>query len=395
MVYNINKNDHDGFSSISPKAQFKEIFGEEPTLILDSEYANYNHKLYKKIESFLENSKKILMKSAINDNKDLVDCEIIFHSEKSRILIAIKQYWDIDEYAPSELEQYDLQREEEISEVNYVKINKTTPFQAKIIIYSFSELETKVTDIFNKIISKDKKLAARERILNIICNSSEGLYLKSFTTNKISLNIDECYNDDFQEISELIVKRLSKKHDNGIILLHSEPGAGKTTYLRYLTNKIKDKRLIYLPPDMAYRLSDPDFITFLMNYPNSVLFIEDAENCLRTRDAGGNQAVSNLLNSSDGLLGDALKLQIVCTFNCDIKEIDSALLRPGRLIAEYRLEKLSLDKTLSLIKKTYGEDTNINLPTEPMTLAEIFNIKSEKYKTDTGKKNKIGFNTSK
>ena len=35
-------------------------------------------------------------------------------------------------------------------------------------------------------------------------------------------------------------------------------------------------------------------------------------------------AVTNLLNLSDGIIGDALRIQIITTFNTDFKNIDPA-----------------------------------------------------------------------
>ncbi|CAF5125687.1 unnamed protein product, partial [Rotaria sp. Silwood1] len=75
-----------------------------------------------------------------------------------------------------------------------------------------------------------------------------------------------------------------------------------------------------------------------MRYPNSILIVEDAENIIRDRTQdtfAPNQAVANLLNLSDGLLGDAMHQQIICTFNCDVRSIDAALLRDGRLVIEH------------------------------------------------------------
>ena len=77
----------------------------------------------------------------------------------------------------------------------------------------------------------------------------------------------------------------------------------------------------------------------MMKYPDSVLIIEDAEKVVRNRNGNGNEtAVSNLLNLSDGILGDCLKTQIVATFNTERQLIDKALLRKGRLIAEYKFD---------------------------------------------------------
>jgi hypothetical protein len=70
------------------------------------------------------------------------------------------------------------------------------------------------------------------------------------------------------------------------------------------------------------------------------------------------------------LLGDAMHQQIIATFNCDLTKIDPALLRKGRLIANYEFNKLDLQSSKILSDKLgYGTE-NI---TEPMTLAEIYN----------------------
>ena len=57
---------------------------------------------------------------------------------------------------------------------------------------------------------------------------------------------------------ETIRARLNNKNDKGIVLLHGLPGTGKTTYLRYLIGKIK-KRILFLSPNVAGNLMDPDF----------------------------------------------------------------------------------------------------------------------------------------
>ncbi|MCH8317319.1 MAG: AAA family ATPase, partial [Bacteroidetes bacterium] len=73
-----------------------------------------------------------------------------------------------------------------------------------------------------------------------------------------------------------------------------------------------------------------------------VLLIEDAEPLLAKRQEGVRiQGVTNLLNMTDGLLNDMLNLQIICTFNVDLRKLDSALLRPGRLVARKEFKPLS------------------------------------------------------
>lgn len=178
------------------------------------------------------------------------------------------------------------------------------------------------------------------------------------------------YNEDFSMISKGILSKLDKNDINGLILLHGGIGTGKTNYIKYLIGNLK-KKVFYVPPDIIPALSDPSFIKFVSyTLQNSVLIIEDAENVLKSREGGGNHAVSNILNMSNGILGDILNICIICTFNCDKELIDKALLRPGRLIASYEFKELSLEKTNNLLEKLYGEAAHSD---KPMTLAEIFN----------------------
>lgn len=204
--------------------------------------------------------------------------------------------------------------------------------------------------------------------INLIVKSIDGMELKAMEIKRTNLNLDLFYEDDFKETDEIIRKRLNQKKDKGIVLLHGLPGTGKTTYLRYLVGKIK-KRVLFLSPSVAGNLMNPDFIDLLIDNPDSVLVIEDAENIIMDRKFNAGSAVSNLLNISDGLLADFLNVQIICTFNSSVAYIDSALMRKGRLIAKYEFGKLCLAKARQL-NNHFGFDTTIH---QPMTIAEIAN----------------------
>ncbi len=121
-------------------------------------------------------------------------------------------------------------------------------------------------------------------------------------------------------------------------------------------------------------MTKPGFLPFLMQHPNSILIVEDAENIIHDRKDQSvlpNQAVANLLNLSDGLLGDAMHQQIICTFNCDVKGIDPALLRDGRLVIEHKFDKLSSENARRLCAEL-GIAGNGDDIREPTTLAEIY-----------------------
>jgi hypothetical protein len=198
------------------------------------------------------------------------------------------------------------------------------------------------------------------------------------------LSLEDNYNENMKDTHQTILRRLNKKEDKGLVLLHGKPGTGKTSYIRYLLTRIR-KKVFYLPPDMAETLTAPVLMDFLMQHTDSVLVIEDAENILTDRANSRSSAVSALLNLSDGLLSDCLNIQILCTFNVDISRIDSALLRQGRLIACHEFKALETTKAQSLSDKL-GFRTRI---TQPMTLAEIYNQTETRYAPETARH--IGF----
>jgi hypothetical protein len=201
----------------------------------------------------------------------------------------------------------------------------------------------------------------------------------------MDLNLN--YGVEFNKIHELIIERLNKPNDKGIILLHGDPGTGKTSYIKHLTSLILEKDILFIPPSMAEMLSEPTIIPFLMDHKNSILIIEDAERVIGDREGNGSPAgVSNILNLTDGILGDCLNIQVVATFNMKREKIDKALLRKGRLIAEHKFEKLSIEETNKLLV-SLGK---VNVSEEAMCLADIYNIDTEVYRAET-KENKIGF----
>ncbi len=212
--------------------------------------------------------------------------------------------------------------------------------------------------------------------VNIITTSRDGLRLKPMKIRKTELDLERFYNDDFRQVDAILKQRLNQHNDKGIVLLHGLPGTGKTTYLRYLVGTL-NKRVLFVSPSVAENLTDPLFMDLLIENPNAVLVIEDAENILKDRKLDSRSSVSNLLNLSDGLLSDCVNVQVICTFNCSLALIDPALMRKGRLIARYEFGKLSLEKS-QILSDSLGHQSLID---EPMTLAEISTQHEQTFET--------------
>ena len=238
--------------------------------------------------------------------------------------------------------------------------------------------------IHRLLISCIKPKEIDKPFINIMRMGSIGLELSRLEIKRTDLEIEMHYNDDFKIADRTIKGRLNQKMDKGIILLHGEPGTGKTTYIKHLIACVS-KDVIFMPPNIAADLTSPAFMTLLMNKPDSILVIEDAENIVTSRDHRGNSPVSALLNLSDGILSDCLNIQIICSFNTDLQNVDKALLRKGRLIAKYEFGKLDVEKANALSRKLGFSTTFL----EPRVLTDIFNQEEQLFAQHRRKE--IGF----
>jgi len=190
----------------------------------------------------------------------------------------------------------------------------------------------------------------------------------------LSLN----YGESFNEINETMITRLKEK-PSGLYMFHGAPGTGKTTYIKYLTNKI-DRDFIYVPTNMLeYFTTDPNSLSILLRKPNSILVLEDAEKAIMKReDTGGNSPVSSLLNLSDGIMSDIMKTAIILTYNCPKQDIDEALRRKGRLQMDYEFGLLKKNDAIKLAQSlNFPQEFIDEEIKEDMSLADIYNLKTK------------------
>lgn len=209
-----------------------------------------------------------------------------------------------------------------------------------------------------------------------------GSFRKSqYEIENISKDCVEYYDDEVKEKANSILE-LIKTRNKGMMLFHGEKGCGKTTFIKYIISN-SDKNFYYINGEAVSSFSSSAFLEFIaLNSKKSVFIFEDMEHLIISRESKTNSVISDILNASDGILSDILSPIFIFTFNTQIDNIDSAFLRPGRLILEQEFKKLSYaeaKKVAKKIKVKLDED-------KEYSLAEIFEKQNSPKSTSTRSK---------
>lgn len=317
------------------------------------------------------------------------------YEAKSNYLISINKV-----FRPSKMDSY-LQKYELFLRVQYNKFNKYLVIDREsesIIAYNGSDNIAVLTNNQNfiekvklEIDSFCKTYRSKEgATVKLIYRSGSSYSTSEFTLPKIKLDISENYNDDLPEIHEKILEFLKLKRNDGhgrLVVLHGEPGTGKTSYLKWIIQKYRIDNIIFITPEILVSFASTEFTSFLTRYRDSIFIVEDAEKVIVSRDDNIISPVSHILQLTDGFLGDAFNLRLIMSFNKEIESVDSALLRKGRMRLQYRFDKLSIEKSQKKLN-SLGVEKRIN---EEMTLAEIYNISWDNGNKEKPKK-EMGFN---
>jgi hypothetical protein len=159
-----------------------------------------------------------------------------------------------------------------------------------------------------------------------------------------------------------------------ILLLIGPPGTGKTTFIRGLLAQGDLSAMVTYDDELMRK--DSLFARFVEG-DASVMVIEDSDTFLRAR-TDGNTMMHRFLNVGDGLVTTKGKKLIFSTNLPSTKDIDPALIRPGRCFDVLNFNLLNKEQAKVLAKKVGS-----SLPEKDKdganeySIAEIYNQKAD------------------
>lgn len=163
-----------------------------------------------------------------------------------------------------------------------------------------------------------------------------------------------------------------------ILLLIGPPGTGKTTFIRGLLAHSNSSAIVTY--DAAILERDHLFARFIEDEAN-IMVLEDSDNFLKAR-SDGNSMMHRFLNVGDGLVTTKGKKLVFSTNLPSIRDVDSALVRPGRCFDILNFDTLTQEQAENLATKL---NVKLQDTRDKWSIAEVFNKK-----IDSGVTKKVG-----
>jgi len=173
------------------------------------------------------------------------------------------------------------------------------------------------------------------------------------------------------------------KSDASILLLIGPPGTGKTTFIRGFLQHTGSSAVVTY--DASILEKDYVFAQFIEGEA-TVMVMEDADTFLKAR-SDGNSMMHRFLNVGDGLVTTKGKKLVFSTNLPSIRDVDAALIRPGRCFDILHFDNLSKEDAIVLAKKV-GIDHK-KLTKSSYSIAEIFNGEVQQHTKTLNRK--VGF----
>jgi hypothetical protein len=183
-------------------------------------------------------------------------------------------------------------------------------------------------------------------------------------------------------LDALMARRSWMPGEGRFILLHGDPGTGKSSAIRTIAKEWASWCNVQLVIDPEKLFSDTTFLVRILNSSTSfggdggfavsngdrndpwkIIVAEDVEGQL-LGSGGGSGSLARLLNVTDGILGQGSRSLVLFSTNRPLRELPASLVRPGRILSNIEFRRFNRAEASNWLGRPIGA--------EGATLAELY-----------------------
>lgn len=269
--------------------------------------------------------------------------------------------------------------------------------KSKIINIHGSTTNPKIEKL-GAVLKKDFVTQSKKNMVFAVIRTSQGFDITNMGDGSSPLITDNYTPEVLADVDHVVESFQKSPPPGRIAILNGEPGTGKTFLIRSMLSRM-DCVFLIIPSGLMGELDKPELLPLLLNVKKSyekpiVMVIEDGDVCLVPRKNDNISTIASLLNLSDGILGTMIDIKMIISTNAHIKDMDKAILRPGRLCRDIHVAALPYEQANKVYQRLTGNKENMEYG-DYYTLAEIYdmvnNPKSTGLTTSKPKRKPIGF----